>query len=80
MTIFVYTDGAPEPIVDGILDEGGDTLVFHLHYKLVSDVDSGAATPIHLTEVVADDLDTAPLSPTLEDGVIVLDGSPTVCP
>ena len=47
---------------------------------LVSDVESGAATPINLTEVVADDLDTAPLSPTLEDGIIVLDTSTTVCP
>jgi hypothetical protein len=80
MTIFVYTDGAPQPIVDGVLDEGGDTLVFHLHYKLVSEVDEGAPTPIQMTEVVADDLDTAPMAPALEDGVVVLDTSPTVCP
>jgi len=84
MTIFVYTDGSPQPIVDGILDTAGqptgDTLVFHLHYRLEADVDAASPTPIELTEIVADDLDTVPLAPALEGGVVVLDYAPSVCP
>ena len=80
MTIFVYTDGPPQPIVEGLLDDGEETLVFNLHYTLLSEVSGASPSPIHMTEVVADDLDTAPLAPVVEQGVVVLDASPSVCP
>ena len=83
MTIFVYSDGAPAPILDGVLtgagETTGETVLFHLHYRFVADVDPTHPTPIVISDAVADDPDVVPLNPAFDDGILLLDYNPPIC-
>ena len=83
MTIFVYTNGAPSPVVSGVLgqDESAEspTHLFNLHYRMKQSLAAGEVSPISITEVVADDLNLVSLNTSVEGGLVIT-GDDTVCP
>lgn len=87
MTLAIADAAAPaDPIVDGALGAGGSldpgatVLVMRAHFELLSALAPSAPSPVHLTEVLAADLDAIPFATRLESGVVVLDYPQSVCP
>ena len=83
MTIFVYTNGQPIPVVSGVLGEDetaeAPTHVFNLHYRMKQTLPAGQASPIMLTDVAAYDLDIMALETTVQQGQVIT-GDATKCP
>ncbi|MEZ4267300.1 MAG: hypothetical protein R3F39_13050 [Myxococcota bacterium] len=87
MTLAI-TDSTPpaDPIADGALGSGGSldpsatVLVMRAHFELLTASPLATPSSVHLTDLLASDLDGVPFAARLESGVLLLDYPQSVCP